>query len=229
MLDSVLGTAYAQLAGDTAKKDKMAEYKPQVVQAVTQAVVQQVTQQVTSGVTASVIGQQSATMAAQTGGVLNAEAVAAICAAVNEAVNTEGSDAQNQINALIAQQNIDGMVASNVDARATAAPTVSFAPSAIPATICAAVLSIPAFSVSLAIAVLTVCSTRVSDGTSKLSGAAMQIKEGVDKLSDGSDKLKDGIIKFDKDAIQKLTDAYDGDVKTLLNKLEAVAITSSVF
>ncbi len=332
MLDSVLGTAYVQLAGDTAKKDKMAEYKPQVVQAVTQAVVQQVTQQVTSGVTASVIGQQSATMAAQTGGVLNAEAVAAICAAVNEAVNTEGSDAQNQINALIAQQNIDGMVASNVDARMAAIEQQVDAALASPegkAQIEATVNALVEQTVSTAMAsetlkagmestaaqivagiadgakdtvgeavaetaktaaktaaeeatltavegtkakisaaintvdpnsgyslvtgmqalsqgtqmmnanmpalndgirqlnqgasLLVSNNGALSDGTSKLSGAAMQIKEGVDKLSDGSDKLKDGIIKFDKDAIQKLTDAYDGDVKTLLNKLEAVA------
>ena len=332
MLDSVLGTAYTQVAGDTAKKDKMAEYKPQVVQAVTQAVVQQVTQQVTSGVTASVIGQQSATMAAQTGGVLNAEAVAAICAAVNEAVNTEGSDAQNQINALIAQQNIDGMVASNVDARmaaieqqvdaalaspegkaqieatvnalveqtvstAMASETLKAGMESTAAQIVAGIADGAKDTVGAAVAetAKTVAKTAaeeatltavegtkakisaaintvdpnsgyslvtgmqalsqgtqmmnanmpalndgirqlnqgasllvsnngaLSDGTSKLSGAAMQIKEGVDKLSDGSDKLKDGIIKFDKDAIQKLTDAYDGDVKTLLNKLEAVA------
>ena len=32
----------------------------------------------------------------------------------------------------------------------------------------------------------------------------------------------DGMIEFDKEGIQKLMDAYDGDVKTLLNKLEAV-------
>ncbi len=332
VLDSVLGTAYAQVAGDTAKKDKMAEYKPQVVQAVTQAVVQQVTQQVTSGVTASVIGQQSAAMAAQTGGALNAEAVAAICTAVNKAVNTEGSDAQNQINALIAQQDINGMVASNVDAQmaaieqqvdaalaspegkaqieatvnalveqtvstamasdtlktgieSTAAQIVAGIADGAKDTVGAAVAetaktaaktaaeaatltavegtkaqisaainttdsnsgyslvtgmqaltqgtqtmndSMPALNDGISqlnqgASILVSNNGALSDGALKLSGAAVQIKEGVDKLADGSDKLKDGISEFDKDAIQKLTDAYDGDVKTLLNKLEAVA------
>ena len=31
------------------------------------------------------------------------------------------------------------------------------------------------------------------------------------------------MLQFDKDGIQKLIDAYDGDVKVLLNKLQAVA------
>ena len=62
----------------------------------------------------------------------------------------------------------------------------------------------------------------LTDGASKLSGAATQIGEGVQKLAKGSNQLMDGMIEFDKEGIQKLMDAYDGDVKTLLNKLEAV-------
>lgn len=331
VLDSVLETAYSTVAADTAKKDKMAEYKPQVVQAVTQAVVQQVTQKVTSGVTATVIQQQSAAAAAQNGGVLNAEAVAAICTAVNEAVNTEGSEAQNQINALVAQQDINGLVSSNVDAQMAAieqqidaalaseegkaqiqatvdtlvnqsveaamanetlkagmnetasqivtgiadgakdnvgeavagAAKTAAKTAAETATLTAVdqtkaqisdainakdettgyslVSGMQALSVGTqtmndsmpaladgigqltnGAAALVANNGALVEGASKLSGGTAQIEEGVEKLDDGSKKLMDGMIQFDEEGIQKLMDAYNGDIKTLLNKLEAV-------
>ena len=324
ILDSVLETAYTQVAGDSAKKDQMAQYKPQVVQAVTQAVVQQVTQSVTSGVMSTVIQQQAAAMAEQAGGALNAEAVAAICNAVNEAVNTEGSEAQSQINALVAQQDINGLVASNVEAQidaalnseegkaqikatvddlvnqtvatamasdtllagmdSTAAQIVAGIADGAKDTVGAAVAdtaktaaktaaeaatltavdgtkaqiseainatdsasgyslvtgmqalsqgtqtmsdNMPALTDGIhqltnGAALLVSNNGALTDGASKLSGAATQIGEGVQKLAKGSNQLMDGMIEFDKEGIQKLMDAYDGDVKTLLNKLEAV-------
>lgn len=331
ILDSVLETAYTQVAGDSAKKDQMAQYKPQVVQAVTQAVVQQVTQSVTSGVMSAVIQQQAAAMAEQAGGALNAEAVAAICNAVNEAVNTEGSEAQSQINALVAQQDINGLVAANVEAQmaqveqqidsalnseegqaqikatvdelvnqtvatamandtlkagmdSTAAQIVAGIADGAKDTVGAAVAdtaktaaktaaeaatltavdgtkaqisaainatdstsgyslvtgmqalsqgtqtmsdNMPALTDGIhqltdGAALLVSNNGALTDGASKLSGAAIQIGEGVQKLAKGSNQLMDGMIEFDKEGIQKLMDAYDGDVKTLLNKLEAV-------
>ncbi|MEG1947219.1 MAG: hypothetical protein RR139_09015 [Lachnospiraceae bacterium] len=60
------------------------------------------------------------------------------------------------------------------------------------------------------------------DGTAKLSGATTQLTEGVDKLESGSNDLMEGMVQFNKEGIQKLADAYHGDVKTLLSKLEAV-------
>ncbi len=59
-------------------------------------------------------------------------------------------------------------------------------------------------------------------GAGKLSTATGQIEDGVDKLAEGSDKLMDGMIQFDEEGIQKLLDAYNGDVKELLSRLEAV-------
>ncbi len=332
VLDTVLQTAYSQVATDTAKKDKMAEYKPQVVQSVTQAVVQQVTNQVTSGVTSAVIQQQSAAVAEQNGGILNAEAVATICTTVNEAVNTEGSEAKNQIDALIAQQGIDELVAANVAAQMVAIEQQIDAALASPegkAQIQATVDALVAQTVETAMANETLkagidstasqivagiaegakdtvgqavadtaktaaktaaesatltavngtkaqisaaineqdsssghslvsgmqalcqgtqtmndsmptltngigqltrgAATLVSnngalrDGAFQLSGATSKVEDGVHKLSDGSKELKEGMIQFDKDGIQKLTEAYDGDVKELLSKLQAVA------
>lgn len=331
VLNTVLGQAYTSVAADTAKSNQMAEYKPQVVQAVTQTVVQQVTQQVTAGVMSAAVAQQAAALAQQTGGVLNAEAVAQICAAVNEAVNTEGSEAQQQIKALIAGQDINGLVASNVNAQMAAVEQQIDAALASPegqAQIKATVDALVSQTVGAAMADQTLqagmndtaaqivsgiaagakdavgsavadtaktaaktaaesatltavdatkeqisgainakdassgyslvsgmqalsqgtqtmsdsmpaltggisqlkdgASTLVSnngalaDGASRLSGAALQVEEGVEKLDSGSRELMDGMLEFDEEGIRKLTDAYDGDVKELLNRLEAV-------
>ncbi len=336
VLNSALVPAYTQAATQTAKAQKLAELKPQVVQGVTQEVVKQVARQVTSGVTATAIAQQTAAAeqaAAQAGGTLNAEAVAQICNAVNEAVNTDGSEVQQQVNALIAgqQETINGLVASNVDAKmqeveaqveaginsaegqaqikATVDGLVNQTVSAVmsdetlkatmnqvagqivagiadgakdtvgvavadtaktaaktaaeSATITAvdatkaqisdainakdsgsgyslvsgmAALSQGTQTMSDSMPALTNgigqltngAATLVSnnaalvDGASKLSGATSQVEEGVKKLDDGSKELMDGMVQFDEEGIKKLTEAYDGDVKEMLDRLKAV-------
>ncbi len=336
VLNSALAPAYTQVATQTAKAQKMAELKPQVVQGVTQEVVKQVTRQVTSGVTATAIAQQTAAAeqaAAQAGGTLNAEAVAQICNAVNEAVNTDGSEAQQQINALVAgqQETINGLVASNVDAKmaevegqveaginsaegqaqikATVDELVNQTVSAVMSdktlnatmgqvasqivtgiadgakdTVGAAVAdtaktaaktaaesatitavdatkaqisgainakdsgsgyslvsgmealsqgtqtmsdSMPALTdgigkLTTGAAQLVANNSALVDGASKLSGATAQVEEGINKLDDGSKELMDGMVQFDEEGIQKLTEAYDGDVKEMLNRLKAV-------
>lgn len=63
----------------------------------------------------------------------------------------------------------------------------------------------------------------LTEGAGKLFGATTQIGEGVEKLAEGSVKLMDGMVQFDEEGIQKLLEAYNGDVKELLSKLEAVA------
>lgn len=65
-------------------------------------------------------------------------------------------------------------------------------------------------------------SSALTQGADKLSGAASLLTEGAGKLETGSNELMDGMVKFDKEGIKKLTDAYAGDVKELLNKLTAV-------
>lgn len=331
VLNSVLRTAYSSVAADTAKTTKMAEAKPQVVQAVTEAVVQQVTRQVTSGVMAGAVQQQAAAMAQQTGGTLNAEQVAGICTAVNEAVNTENSEAQQQIQSLVAQQDIAGMVASNVnsqmgaieqqidaalaseagkaeiqktvdalvnqtvgaamadktlqdgmntaasqivtgiadgakdtvgaavaDTAKTAAKTAAEAATitavdATKAQISSAINakdansgyslvsgmqalsqgtqtmndSMPALTDGInqlknGASTLVSNNSALVDGASKLTSATSQVEEGVEKLDSGSRDLMEGMLEFDEEGIRKLTEAYDGDVKSMLNRLKAV-------
>lgn len=329
ILNSVLANAYSSVAADTAKTNKMAEAKPQVVQAVTEAVVEEVTRQATSHVMAYAVQQQAAAMAQ--GGTLSVEQVAGICTAVDTAVNTANSDAQKQIQSLVAQQDIAGMVATNVNSQMAAieqqidaalaseagkaeikktvdalvSQTVSAAMSdktlqagmdaaatqiitgiasgakdtvgaavadtaktaAKTAAESAAITAVDATKAQISGAInakdaesgyslvsgmqalsqgtqtmndsmptLTNginqlkngASTLVSnngalvDGASKLSSATSQVEEGVDKLDDGSRKLMDGMVEFDEEGIRKLTDAYNGDVKSMLNRLKAV-------
>lgn len=62
----------------------------------------------------------------------------------------------------------------------------------------------------------------LTDGAKKLSDATAQISDGVNQLEDGSTKLAEGMAEFDEDGIQKLADTYHGDVKTLLDRVDAV-------
>ena len=62
----------------------------------------------------------------------------------------------------------------------------------------------------------------LTSGAAALSEATGQVVSGIDKLEDGSNQLMEGMVQFDEEGIQKLADAYHGDIKTLLNRLEAV-------
>lgn len=64
---------------------------------------------------------------------------------------------------------------------------------------------------------------QISDGATKLADGAVQISDGVVKLDDGAHELSDGLEEFDKKAIQKMADAYHGDVKDLTERMKAIA------
>lgn len=59
-------------------------------------------------------------------------------------------------------------------------------------------------------------------GITKLTDASLLIQDGVDKLDDGANKLADGILQFNEEGIEKLVNAYDGDVKEFADKIQAV-------
>lgn len=63
---------------------------------------------------------------------------------------------------------------------------------------------------------------KISDGVAKLDDGAAKISDGVVKLNDGAHDLSDGLDEFDKKAISKLTDAYNGDVKDLVERIKAM-------
>lgn len=59
-------------------------------------------------------------------------------------------------------------------------------------------------------------------GITALNDATTKIVEGVDKLDDGSHDLADGLVEFDEKGISKIVNSYNGDIKPLTDKLQAM-------
>lgn len=69
---------------------------------------------------------------------------------------------------------------------------------------------------------LTGNNAALKDGVAKLSDGAGQISDGAGKLGDGAHELSDGLDEFDKKAVKKMVDAYNGDVKELAERLKEI-------
>ena len=59
--------------------------------------------------------------------------------------------------------------------------------------------------------------------TGKLISGIGQLENASGRLSDGADTLYDGVSKFSREGIQKLNDVYEDDVKTLIDRVRALA------
>lgn len=64
--------------------------------------------------------------------------------------------------------------------------------------------------------------TALKDGVLQLANGTGKITDGVVKLNTGAHDLSDGLHKFDKKAISKITDAYNGDIKALTERIKAI-------
>lgn len=83
---------------------------------------------------------------------------------------------------------------------------------------------------------LTVGIKTLKDGSSKLNAGAKeltsnndtlnsgasQLADGSKTLSEGAHTLADGMVQFNEEGINKILDAYNGDLKPFTNKLQAV-------
>lgn len=63
---------------------------------------------------------------------------------------------------------------------------------------------------------------KLRNGASDLSDGANKIADGVVKLDDGADELYNGMVTFNEEGISKLVDAFDGDAKDLIDRIDAV-------
>lgn len=59
-------------------------------------------------------------------------------------------------------------------------------------------------------------------GSNTLVSNDAMLRDGVVKLDDGADKLADGMLQFNEEGINKILEAYNGDIKGLVNRLTAV-------
>lgn len=69
----------------------------------------------------------------------------------------------------------------------------------------------------------------LNSGMSKLVSGTGEVVDGVDKLASGSHDLADGIVKFDEEGIEKLINSYNGDVKDLVDRIQAVMDAGSEY
>lgn len=60
------------------------------------------------------------------------------------------------------------------------------------------------------------------DGILTMKGSAPALIDGVTQLRDGAMELSDGLKEFNEKGVQKLVDAFDGDLSSLADRLEAV-------
>ena len=63
----------------------------------------------------------------------------------------------------------------------------------------------------------------LKDGVAKLSDGAVKISDGAGRLGNGAHELSDGLKEFDKKAVKKMLDAYNGDVKELTERIKEIA------
>lgn len=63
---------------------------------------------------------------------------------------------------------------------------------------------------------------KLKNGAASLSDGANKIADGVGQLDDGADELYNGVVRFNDEGISKLVDAFNGDAKELLNRVDAV-------
>ena len=63
--------------------------------------------------------------------------------------------------------------------------------------------------------------SKLKDGANELYDGTNKLADGVDKLLTGANDLNDGMVKFDKEGITRLKDAYDGDGKLIVDRLSA--------
>ena len=76
---------------------------------------------------------------------------------------------------------------------------------------------------------LTANNAKLNSGASQLADGTNQIVSGVDQLttgsktlSEGAHTLADGMVQFNEEGINKILDAYNGDLKPFTDKLQAV-------
>jgi putative membrane protein len=65
-------------------------------------------------------------------------------------------------------------------------------------------------------------SAALKDGSTQLVNGVDKLNTGANELSDGAEELNSGMIEFDEEGIQKLTGTLDGDVSSIIDRIDAV-------
>lgn len=65
---------------------------------------------------------------------------------------------------------------------------------------------------------------KLLNGADELANGTDQVADGVEQLKSGTDELADGMKTFNEEAIRKLAESYHSDVKSLLDRFDAVTM-----
>ena len=69
---------------------------------------------------------------------------------------------------------------------------------------------------------LSAGASQLYDGILTMKNSAPALIDGVTQLRDGAMELNDGLKEFDEQGVQKLVDAFDGDLSALSDRVEAL-------
>lgn len=72
------------------------------------------------------------------------------------------------------------------------------------------------------LAALLAGSKTLAGGTTQLSDGASQLADGAQQAADGSVQLSDGLQQFNEQAVQKIVDAFSGNLGSLADKTKAI-------
>ena len=67
------------------------------------------------------------------------------------------------------------------------------------------------------------------DGILTLKNGIPSLVDGVTQLRDGAMQLSDGLKKFDEEGVQKIVEAFDGNVSGLIERVKAISSVSKEY
>lgn len=168
--------------------------------------------------------------------------IAAAVAAQEEQLITANVNAQmssQQVTDLITQKVTDNMPAAESGAAQIAAlkaqldsyntfyqGVLSYTAGVSQANAGAAQLSSGAGQLASGADTLLAGATALKEGTDTLASGSDALIDGVSRLKDGAMQLRDGMITFNEEGIEKLAEAFDGDLDELVSRLQAAVETS---
>ena len=63
---------------------------------------------------------------------------------------------------------------------------------------------------------------QVADGAGTLAGGTQTLLDGANTLADGNQTLADGMQEYKEEAIDKLTDLFNGDISGVTDRIDAM-------
>jgi putative membrane protein len=62
----------------------------------------------------------------------------------------------------------------------------------------------------------------LGNGINDLGSGAKTLQSGAKKVNNGAGDLADGIVKFNDEGVSKISEAFDGDIRSFSDRLQAV-------